>query len=81
MLAAVRASGLEFVEPDGAFYVCVRLARGTDSVAAAYVLVEEHGVIAIPGRIFGATLEGWLRLSFVAPLDAFTEGVRRIAAL
>jgi aminotransferase len=81
MLAVLRASGLAFVEPDGAFYVCVRLPRGSDSVAAAYALVEEYDVVAIPGRIFGATLEGWLRLSFVAPLDAFTEGVRRIAAL
>jgi aspartate/methionine/tyrosine aminotransferase len=44
-------------------------------------LVEERGVVAIPGRIFGDVLEGWLRLSFVAPLDAFTEGARRIAAL
>jgi aspartate/methionine/tyrosine aminotransferase len=81
VVAAVRRSGLDFIEPDGAFYVCVRLPRTIDSVVAAYALVERHGVVAIPGRIFGAALEGWLRLSFVAPLDAFTEGLRRIAAL
>jgi len=81
VVAALRDSRLDFIEPDGAFYVCVRLACGGDSVRAAHLLVEQHGVVAIPGRIFGATLEGWLRLSFVAPLDAFTEGVRRIAAL
>jgi aspartate/methionine/tyrosine aminotransferase len=81
VLDCVRAAGLEFIEPDGAFYVCVRLPRGTDSVAAALELVENRGVVAIPGRIFGAALEGWLRLSFVAPLAAVEEGVRRIAAL
>ena len=81
IVAALRASGLDFIEPDGAFYVCVRLARGTDSVAAAHALVEQHGVVAIPGRIFSAALEGWLRLSFVAPLASFGEGLRRIAAL
>lgn len=81
VLAVLRDSGLAYIEPDGAFYVCVRLKRTVDSVAAAHLLVERHGVVAIPGRIFGATLEGWLRLSFVAPLDAFAEGVRRIAAL
>lgn len=80
-VAAVRAAGLRFIEPDGAFYLCVQLARGTDSLAAALTLVEERDVVAIPGRIFGATLEGWLRVSFVAPLDAFTTGVERIAAL
>ncbi len=79
VIGVLRASGLEFVEPDGAFYVCVKLPHGGDSVAAAHTLVDERGVVAIPGRIFGAALEGWLRLSFVAPLDAFARGVERIA--
>jgi aspartate/methionine/tyrosine aminotransferase len=81
VVAALRASGLDFIEPEGAFYACVRLPRGGDSLAAALTLVDERGVVAIPGRIFGATLEGWLRLSFVAPLDAFATGLERIAAL
>ena len=81
VLDALDASGLQFAPVDGAFYACVRLPSGGDSLAAAFELVERRGVAAIPGRIFGPTLEGWLRLSFVAPLDAFTEGLRRIAAL
>jgi aspartate/methionine/tyrosine aminotransferase len=79
VLAALRDSGLTFVEPDGAFYACVKLADGKNSLAAAYRLVEEHDVVTIPGNIFGATLEGWLRLSWVAPIDAFREGLGRIA--
>lgn len=81
VIAALDASGLEYVPIDGAFYVCVRLPRGNDSLAAALELVEHRNVVAIPGRIFGDSLEGWLRLSWVAPLDQFEEGLRRIAAL
>jgi aspartate/methionine/tyrosine aminotransferase len=81
VLDALRAGGLTFVEPDGAFYVCVRLPDGGDSVEAAFRLADEYDVIAIPGRIFGATLEGWLRLSWVAPVAAFREGLARIAGL
>jgi aspartate/methionine/tyrosine aminotransferase len=44
-------------------------------------LVENRGVVAIPGRIFGDSLEGWLRISWVAPLPEIAEGLRRIAAL
>jgi aspartate/methionine/tyrosine aminotransferase len=80
VLAALRDSGLTYVEPDGAFYACVKLPHGTDSVAAAYRLVDEHDVVTIPGRVFGETLEGWLRLSWVAPIDAFREGLARIAS-
>jgi aspartate/methionine/tyrosine aminotransferase len=79
VLAALRESGLPFIEPDGAFYVCVNLPHGTDSIATAMRLVQEHDVVTIPGSIFGATLEGWLRLSWVAPIDAFREGLSRIA--
>jgi aspartate aminotransferase len=79
VLPVLRESGLAFVEPDGAFYACVRLPRGGDSLAAALKLVEEYDVVAIPGRTFGAELEGWLRLSWVAPVDDLREGLARIA--
>lgn len=80
VLDTLRESGLTFVEPDGAFYACVRLQSGGDSVAAAFRLADDFDVIAIPGRTFGATLEGWLRLSWVAPIAAFREGLARIAS-
>lgn len=79
--AALDESGLDYVPVDGAFYACVKLPRSTDSLAAALELVENRGVVAIPGRIFGDSLEGWLRLSWVAPIDELAEGLRRISAL
>jgi aspartate/methionine/tyrosine aminotransferase len=79
--AALDASGLRYVPVDGAFYACVKLPHGNDSLAAALDLVENRGVVAIPGRIFGDSLEGWLRLSWVAPIEDFEEGLRRIAAI
>jgi aspartate/methionine/tyrosine aminotransferase len=80
VLDALRASGLTFVEPDGAFYACVQLPPGTNSLAAAHRLIDEHDVVSMPGSIFGETLEGWLRLSWVAPIDVFRDGLARIAS-
>ncbi|MGP6156981.1 MAG: pyridoxal phosphate-dependent aminotransferase [Vulcanimicrobiaceae bacterium] len=79
-LAAAEAAGLELIEPDGAFYLCVRVGAG-DTLAFAEELLESRDVVAIPGDIFGATLAGWLRTSFVAPQDALFEGYSRIASL
>ncbi len=81
VLGVLGASPLRFVEPDGAFYVCVQPAGLSDSLVAALHLIDDEDVVAIPGRTFGATLEGWLRLSWVAPIDAFRTGVERIARL
>ncbi len=78
-VAALRESGLRFIAPDGAFYACVEL-PGTQSLETALALVDEDDVVTIPGIAFGASLEGWLRLSWVAPENDVREGLRRIGA-
>ncbi|HEY5257701.1 MAG TPA: pyridoxal phosphate-dependent aminotransferase [Candidatus Baltobacteraceae bacterium] len=81
VLQALDASGLRALPIDGSFYACVQLAPGTDSLDAAMRLIERDDVLTIPGIAFGPNFESWLRLSWVAPLDRFQEGLHRIAAL
>jgi aspartate aminotransferase len=80
LVSVLAASGLEFVAPEGSFYACVRLPDGTRSLDAANELVERYDVIAIPGIAFGSSMEGWLRLSWVASAEQVAEGIARIAA-
>jgi aspartate aminotransferase len=75
----LEGSGLRFVDPEGAFYVCVRLPDGMTSLEAADDLIERFDVVAIPGIAFGTSLEGWLRLSWVGQAERVREGVARIA--
>jgi aspartate/methionine/tyrosine aminotransferase len=79
VLEAARAAGLRFVEPEGAFYLCVEVG-GSEGLAFCHRLIDEYDVVAVPGGIFASTLEGWLRTSFVGPLEGIREGLRRIAA-
>ena len=78
-VALARATGLRFVEPDGAFYLCLRLGV-PDSRGFCFALLEHEDVVAVPGRLFDEALEGWVRTSFVGTPDAIGEGYRRIAA-
>ena len=79
LLAALEASGLRFVAPEGTFYVCVRLPDGARSLDAAHELIERYDVVAIPGIAFGPAMEGWLRLSWVSSSDIVATGLTRIA--
>lgn len=79
VVAALEESGVPFVQPDGSFYACVRLPRGTSSLEAANELIDRYDVLAIPGVAFGEAMEGWLRLSWVAPAPRVREGIARIA--
>jgi aspartate/methionine/tyrosine aminotransferase len=72
-------SSLPFVDPEGAFYVCVRLPKSASSLDAAKALIGRFDVVAIPGIAFGESMEGWLRLSWVAGAERVRDGVARIA--
>jgi aminotransferase len=78
-LAIAREIGLDFIEPEGAFYLCVRVGAA-DTLAFAEQLLVDRDVVAIPAHIFSPILTGWLRTSFVGPLADIREGLERIAA-
>jgi aspartate/methionine/tyrosine aminotransferase len=80
LLAAVAREGLEMVPPEGAFYGFVRLpqALAQSSLVAAESLLDRSRVVAVPGLAFGASGEGWLRLSWVGPAEVVEEGIVRI---
>ncbi len=80
VVEALETSRMHYIRPEGSFYACVRLPQGVKSYDAAMQLIEERNVLAIPGVAFGDAFEGWLRLSWVAPLDQVREGIKRIAA-
>jgi aspartate/methionine/tyrosine aminotransferase len=79
VIELARASGLRFLEPEGAFYLCLNVGT-SDSLAFCHQLLDDQDVVAIPGSIFASTMEGWVRTSFVQPLEAIAEGYRRIAS-
>ena len=78
--AVLDTSGLRYIAPEGTFYVCAALPGNVDSLTAAHALADEYDVIAIPGIAFGECFTHWLRLTWVSPLERFTEGIERIAA-
>ncbi|MCA9684640.1 MAG: pyridoxal phosphate-dependent aminotransferase [Myxococcales bacterium] len=80
MFAGLREAGVDFVEPDGAFYVfpdfsphCGEGKRFADDMALARFLLEEKGLATVPGAAFGAP--GHLRLSFACGIDDIREGL------
>ncbi|MBV9148603.1 MAG: pyridoxal phosphate-dependent aminotransferase [Candidatus Eremiobacteraeota bacterium] len=80
-VGVLNASGFRYVTPEGSFYACIALPEGISSLTAAHELADRFDVIAIPGIAFGERFEGWLRLSWVGPIDQLREGLSRIQEL
>ena len=75
----LRAMGLDFPRPEGAFYVFVNIARfGLSSDEFCRRMIREAGVAAVPGSCFGT--EGYLRLSYCCAQEALEKGLDRMEA-
>jgi aminotransferase len=71
--------GVSCVEPNGSFYVFPNFsAFGLSSMELSMKLIEEAGVMTLPGTEFGPAGEGHLRLSVVSDRDRVEEGVERL---
>jgi aspartate aminotransferase len=80
-LELLRASRVEAVEPQGAFYLFIRAGDTTErdpepGTTFAKRLLEEAHIAVVPGVAF-RTPE-WIRVSYAAPAEQVMEGVRRI---
>jgi aspartate/methionine/tyrosine aminotransferase len=72
--------GIDAVNPAGGFFIMAKVAGCLDSRALAMSLIENQQVVTIPGRFFGETGEGYLRLSYGATtIDRLGEACGRLA--
>lgn len=79
LVSGFRSIGLPCHEPEGAFYAFPSIANtGLKSEDFALQLLKEVGVAAVPGHVFGAGGEGFIRCSYAASLQKLTEALERI---
>ena len=71
--------GLDCAKPQGAFYAFPSIkSTGLSSEEFAEKLLEEEGVVVIPGNVFGGSGEGFVRCSYAAGLDDIYEALNRM---
>ena len=73
-----KISGLRFELPAGAFYFFVDASSFGPTLPLCRRILERRKVITIPGIAFGASGEGFVRISYAASEDHIVRGVRAI---
>jgi LL-diaminopimelate aminotransferase len=58
-------------------YLWIALPEGLPSAAFADKLLNEEGVVVLPGSAFGAGGEGFFRVSFITSPERLGEAARR----
>ena len=77
--AELNSVGLKCSLPQGAFYVfpCIK-STGLSSLEFSRKLLDEQKVAVVPGTAFGASAEGYIRISYASSMDNLKEALRRI---
>ena len=78
MVDVLLEMGLAVNRPKAGLYIWARTPAGWTSAALATELLESCSVVVTPGRGYGASGEGYIRLSLTTPDDRVEEGLRRL---
>ena len=74
---AFRENGFECDTPKATMYLWIPLPEFVTSAEFAEILMEEEGVIVLPGSSFGQGGEGFFRVSFVTSPERLREAAAR----
>jgi LL-diaminopimelate aminotransferase len=74
---AFRAAGFLCDVPRATMYLWIRLPDDVPSALFAERLLEDEGVVIMPGSAFGAGGEGFFRISFITAPERIAEAARR----
>ena len=79
---ALAQAGVNVTPPKGTIYIWAPIPPGFDSAAAYCEHVLEHAAVVVsPGGAYGASGEGFFRISLTTPDDRLLEAVERIRRL
>jgi LL-diaminopimelate aminotransferase len=76
-VAAFRENGFDCESPQGTMYLWIPLPENIPSAEFAEMLLEEEGVVVLPGSSFGAGGEGYFRVSFITSPERIREAAIR----
>jgi LL-diaminopimelate aminotransferase len=76
-VSAFRAAGFACDAPRATMYLWIPLPDGLPSAAFADRLLNDEGVVVMPGSAFGAGGEGFFRVSFITNPERLGSAARR----
>ena len=79
VLQRLATMGIDYVKPQGAFYVFPSIRRfDLSSMTFAMRLLEERRVAVVPGDAFSSYGEGYIRISYAYSMDVLEQALDRM---
>jgi len=79
LMSLLDSMGIPHVRPRGAFYIFPSIKKfGLSSSQFAEFLLEKARTAVVPGNAFGPLGEGYVRISYCAPVEEIEMGMERV---
>ncbi|MGH7273162.1 MAG: LL-diaminopimelate aminotransferase, partial [Nitrospiria bacterium] len=78
MVSGLKRIGLEVEFPKATFYLWVAVPRGYHSTQFAALLLSKIGIVTTPGKGFGDSGEGYIRMALTVQRERLAEALRRM---
>ena len=70
--------GWDFEKPKATFYVWAPVPKGETSASFAEKLLEEAGILVVPGNGYGPSGEGYVRFAITLPKERIRLAIERL---
>jgi len=81
LVGGLKKLGYDVDFPKATFYVWLAVPRGLTSMGFTTHLLEQAGIVTIPGNGLGQAGEGYVRLALTVPKERLEEALARLARL
>lgn len=71
-------AGLSYWKSDATIYIWVKVPEGETSESFTSKILEKAGVVVSPGNAYGASGEGYIRISLTVKDDRLKEAIKRL---
>ena len=78
LVKGLLGTGLPVDPPKATFYVWVGVPQGISSARFSALLLDQAGIVTIPGHGFGKAGEGYIRMALTVPKARLHEAVKRL---
>uniref|UniRef100_A0A7V4G8K9 Aminotransferase n=1 Tax=Desulfobacca acetoxidans TaxID=60893 RepID=A0A7V4G8K9_9BACT len=79
LVNGLRKLGFDVTPPKATFYVWLPVPQGFTSMRFTAHLLEQAGIVTVPGMGFGDPGEGYVRLALTVPKERLEEALTRLA--
>jgi len=79
LMEGLRSLGWKPAPSDGGMFVWAKYPYDLKSVDFSYQLIEQTGVVTVPGIVFGSNGEGYVRLALVQDVETLKKAVEKLS--